>query len=334
MGVVGRHLTSTLLATTPHVVSTFGNHNRVTAQLGATLPPSQQHRLRAGPDQFTPESATGTHPDVVVVATPNRSHLRIAQYWTAQGSDVITLTDDLDVTKRLLGLGSPSQTGTRLVVGAGMMPGLTCALAGLAARTLDSVTELHLAKHGTGGPACARQHHRALRTTARNLRDGDMERRAGGSGRELVWFPEPIEGADCYFAELPDPLLLERAHLGLERATARIAANRRDRFTSFLPALLPPHAEGGIGAVRLEARGTDREGRFTTLVFGATGKPGVVGAATAHAVAQFLLNSPKDLVTPGAMGVGELRADSAILPHLRDAGVTLETFEGTDSSDH
>ena len=40
--------------------------------------------------------------------------------------------------------------------------------------------------------------------------DGQWVRRPGGSGRELVWFPEPIAGADCYRAALPDPILLHQ----------------------------------------------------------------------------------------------------------------------------
>ena len=31
--------------------------------------------------------------------------------------------------------------------------------------------------------------------------------RAGGSGRELCWFPDPIGAVDCYRPALPDPLL-------------------------------------------------------------------------------------------------------------------------------
>ena len=93
-------------------------------------------------------------------------------------------------------------------MGAGFSPGYTCLLARHAAARLDSVDEIHVARSGTGGPACARQHHRALAGTAVDWRDGEWQERRAGSGRELCFFPDPIGAADCYRAELPDPFVL------------------------------------------------------------------------------------------------------------------------------
>ena len=123
-----------------------------------------------------------------------------------------------------------------------------------------SVDEIHVARLGTGGPACARQHHDSLGGTALDWRDGGWQRRAAGSGRELSWFPDPIGAADCYRAALPDALLLVPAFPGVGRVTARLAATRRDRLTARLPMLRPPHPEGGLGAVRVEVRGRGHEG--------------------------------------------------------------------------
>ncbi len=146
------------------------------------------------------------------------------------------------------------------MVGAGFAPGLTCVLAAHGAARLDRVEEIHVAKSGTGGPACARQHHRAIGRGAIDWRDGGWEQRSGGSGRELCWFPDPIGAQDCYRAALPDALVLVPAFPGIRRVTARVSATRRDRLTARLPMLWPTHPEGGPGAVRVELRGTRGRG--------------------------------------------------------------------------
>ena len=65
--------------------------------------------------------------------------------------------------------------------GAGFAPGLTCVLAAHGAARFDQVDEIHVAKSGTGGPACARQHHRAARPRAPRL----ARRRLGAAPRRL-----------------------------------------------------------------------------------------------------------------------------------------------------
>ncbi|MGA0802850.1 MAG: hypothetical protein ACO3Q0_09440, partial [Ilumatobacteraceae bacterium] len=52
--------------------------------------------------------------------------------------------------------------GRSLVVGAAMSPGLSGLLARHLASRFDVVDEIHIAIHGTAGPACAREYHRAL----------------------------------------------------------------------------------------------------------------------------------------------------------------------------
>ena len=89
-----------------------------------------------------------------------------------------------------------------------------------------------------------------------------------------MWFPEQA-GADCYRINRPDTLLIARAFPGLRFATTRAAASRRDRFTSWLPMLRPPHPEGTVGAVRVEVRGL-RGGAAETVVVGAVGRPALL----------------------------------------------------------
>ena len=194
---------------------------------------------------------------------------------------VVSASDAMVDVRALLDLGPDAKArGVPLVVGAGFSPGLTCVLARHAAAELDEVDEVHVARLGTGGPACARQHHRALGGTALDWRDGGWLQRQGGSGRELCWFPDPVGAADCYRAALPDALLLVPAFPGVDRVTARLAATRRDRLTARLPMLRKPHPEGAVGAVRVEVRGR-RGSRREIRILGAMDRPAVAAGAVA-----------------------------------------------------
>ena len=53
-------------------------------------------------------------------------------------------------------------SGSTLVVGGGMSPGLSGLMARHLVDQLATADEIHVAIHGTAGPACARSHHRSL----------------------------------------------------------------------------------------------------------------------------------------------------------------------------
>ena len=86
-------------------------------------------------------------------------------------------------------------------------------------------------------------------------RDGRWQSEPAGSGRELCWFPDPIGGLDCYASSSAEPTLMVAAFPTARRITARLAATRRDKATTWLPMLRPPHPEGLLGGVRVEVRG-------------------------------------------------------------------------------
>ncbi len=267
----------------------------------------------------------GDGADLVVVATPAGHQLGPAREAVHRGVPVVTTTDGLDEARRLLLLDQEARySEVPLVVGAGFMPGLSCLLARHGAREFDVVEEIHVAKVGTGGPACARQHHRALRSTALDWRDGRWVRRPGGSGRELVWFPEPVDGRDCYRAELPDAALLVPEFDGVDRVTARMAATRRDRLTSPLPMLWRPHPEGGLGAVRVELRGRSGVER-TVRVFGAVARP-AVAAGTVAAVAALAALAGE--LPVGAHGLAGTDRAGALLRRLAARGLRPSRFVG------
>jgi hypothetical protein len=263
--------------------------------------------------------------DAVVLATPAGSQAAIARRAVHSGVSVVATSNQMSEVRRLLTLDQEARHhGVPVVIGAGFMPGLTGLLARHAATELDHVDEIHVAKVGTGGPACARQHHRALSSTGLDWRDGKWTRRAGGSGRELAYFPDPIGGRDCYRAGLPDALLLVPEFAGVERVTARQAATRRDRLTAPLPMLRPPHAEGGIGAVRVEVRGRVGIER-KVLVMGAIERPAVAaGAVAASATLHVLAGS----ASAGAYGLAGIADYLPLLRAIGDCGVRPMRFEG------
>lgn len=278
----------------------------------------------------TPDGDLRAAVDVVVLASPPGSHAPAAAAAVAAGRHVVSVSDEVDDVRDLLELDDEARRAGRVVaVGAGFAPGLTDVLAAHAATGFDVVDEVHVAKHGTAGPACARQHHRALRGTAIDWRDGAWHERRGGTGRELCWFPDPVGAQDCYRAALPDALLLGRALPGAERITARVSATRRDRLTTPLPMLRKPHPEGTLGAVRVEVRGRRGPGRDAT-VLGALDRPGVAAGTVAALTALAVVRG--DAVRSGAAGLGELLEPVPLLTELARRGVRCAVFEGALSA--
>ncbi len=264
----------------------------------------------------------------VVIATPPGTQVAIARRAVHAAVPVITTSNQTSEVRRLLELDQEARYhSVPAVIGAGFMPGLTCLLASHGAREFDEVDEIHVAKMGTGGPSCARQHHRALSSTGIDWRDGRWTSRTGGSGRELVWFPDPVGGRDCYRAAMPDALLLVPHFPGVQRVTARQAATRRDRLTAPLPMLRRPHPEGGIGGIRVELRGRVGVER-RVVVLGAIERPAVAAGAMAATVTLRAVNGG---LVPGAYGLAALDNPVELLSSLASRGVKPERFEGAST---
>lgn len=283
----------------------------------------------ADPDRVgvaTAEAALADGVGVVVLALTPGAHGRLAERGLEAGASVVSTSDQVGDVTALLALDAEAQErGRTVVVGAGFAPGLTCVLTAHAAARFDQVDEVHVAKVGTGGPACARQHHDALRGEALDWRDGGWVHRRSGSGRELCWFPDPVGPEDCYRAALPDAMLLVPSFPGVRRVTARVGANRRDRFTARLPMLRRPHPEGGVGAVRVEVRGQRGQGR-DVVVLGAMDRPAVAAGAVAALAALWVDEGRFDA---GASGLASLVAPAAFLAELAGRGVKAAVFDGS-----
>ena len=264
---------------------------------------------------------------VVVVATSS-PQAPLAKILLDLGHHVVCTGDDVEDTRELLQLDEIARQEKRiLVVGATACPGLSGLLVAELAPRVDTIDEIHVAFHGTDGSGCARQHHRALAGDAIGWHDGDWIDRPSGSGRELLWFPEPLGGKDCYRAELPEPLLLHRSFPEVSRISARMSATRRDRFTARLPMMSPPHAEGGVGGVRVEIRGS-LNGERCTEVAGVAERTGIIAGAVAASSAVALLNNSDILFGVVTLGDGRLN-DRALLDDVIRRGITVFEYIGS-----
>ena len=280
-----------------------------------------------GPRAVPVDEPDPTRADLVVAAMPANRQSDLGRRTVAAGRHLVSTADSVAAVHQLLDLDAEArERGVTVAVGAGFSPGLSCLLARHAAAELEAVDEIHVAKHGTGGPACARQHHAALRGAGLDWRDHAWRRRPPGSGRELSFFPDPIGGADCYRASLPDALLLVPAFPAVGRVTARLAATRRDRLTASLPMLRPPHAEGRIGGLRVEVRGR-RGVTHDTIVLGAVDRPAVAAGTIAGLTARWIIGGR--IEQTGACGLASLVEPLPFLRELARTGVRAAVFEGT-----
>ncbi len=268
--------------------------------------------------------------DAVLIATPADQY-QLAADCVRAGVPVVATTDSVRDVELILGLHAEAlRVGVPVVVSAGFAPGLTDVLAVHAAGLFEVVREVHTAKLGTAGPACARQHHAALSSESVDWRDGAWLRRPGGSGRELVWFPDPIGGADCYRAAVPDALLLHRLFPEAERLSGRVAATRRDRLTSRLPMMRKPHAEAGPGAVRVEVRGSSN-GEENTVILACMDRPSVAAGSVAAVTVGALISglARRADTASGVFGLGQFVDSTEFLRELATRGVRCARFEGT-----
>lgn len=261
---------------------------------------------------------------VVVLAGPS-PHFSLAKELLERNVSIVSTSDDNADCLNLLSLADLAKKNNQtLIVGAASSPGMSGLLVRNLSKLFDEIDEVHTALHGTGGPACARQHHRALSGQSVGWHDGEWLRRPAGSGRELCWFPEPVGAYDCYRGELPDPLLIKRAFPELSRVTARVSATRRDRVFARLPMLIPPQAEGGMGGLRVEVRGMKNAERVVEVV-GVAERVGQVAGVVAASVALSISNG--EISQRGSFVLGELALpNESILSRVLSSGVQAHSF--------
>jgi hypothetical protein len=267
--------------------------------------------------------------DVAVLSLPSGSHAALAEDAMARGAHVVSISDSVGDVEALLSLdAAAAKAGRSIVVGAAYSPGLSCLLAKHVGALFDVVEEIHIARSGTGGPACAQQLHKARTGASLDWWDQAWRRRPGGSGRELVWFPDAMGARDCYRGALPDALLLASEFAEVDRITARVAGTRRDRLTAMLPMLRRPHQDGGPGGIRVEVRGRRGSSRRTE-VLGVLDDPSAAAAAVAAVAAERLVGGTEPT---GAWGLARVDDTVPWLSSLAARGVRAAAYEGVDQA--
>ncbi len=316
-GVVGSRVAESLSVELPTSIAVYDSSQIIAQRLASRL---------SGTNPLIKASSRSElhHVKVIVLAGP-LPHAPVAKEFLEKGVSVVSTSDDIADCLNLLSLSDlASEKKVTLIIGAASSPGMSGLLVRNLSKAFDSVDEVHIALHGTGGPACARQHHRALSGQSIGWHDGEWLRRPAGSGRELCWFPEPVGAYDCYRGELPDPLLIKRAFPELVRVTARVSATRRDRVFARMPMLIPPRAEGGMGGLRVEVRGT-KNGERVVDVVGVAERVGQVAGVVGGCVARSI--SVDEISQPGAFVLGELSLpNEVLLSRVLACGVQAHSF--------
>lgn len=229
--------------------------------------------------------------DLAVLTTESMHQVQVAERLVRRGIGVVSTADRPRAVRTLWTLDALAQQHeTPVVVGAACAPGLSTLLVAKLAEGLDQIDAITTARFGTGGPACAREHHRSMAAEAWEVQDATGRLARGGSGRTLVWFPEPAGPQDCYRAGLAEPFLLQQAFPQARRIQSLQAATRRDRATARLPMLRPPHPEGLVGSVWVEVRGCTTQGGVEHRVLAASAPQASAAAAVAAVVGHDLVN--------------------------------------------
>jgi len=153
--------------------------------------------LNRSPALYTHKQRTEYLKHQVVVLACAAPHTQIATMLIDEGISVVSVSDSVTDVMALLALQDRAvEHNARLIVGAACVPGMSGLLVSHVAKAFDVMDEVHVAVHGTGGPACAREHHDSLSGRAFGWHDGEWIERPDGSGRELCWFPEPVASRD------------------------------------------------------------------------------------------------------------------------------------------
>ncbi len=279
------------------------------------------------PDLTAALEAVGDGPSktAVILTSPPGDHPELAGTALAAGAIVVSTADSVDDVSGLLALDATArERDLAVVVGTGFSPGLSCVLAAFAARSFEQVDEVHVAKVGSGGPACHRQRVEASRVKGPEWAGGKWVDQTS-SGRQLCWFPDPIGGVDCYRGALAEPLLIAPAFPGVTRVTAHVGAGRFDRLFARLPELRRVQRESELGALRVEVRGSQGVARATRVI-GAIDRPAVASGAVTALAARWAVDGR--LLSTGAAGLARMVDPGPFLASLADRGVKVAIFEG------
>ncbi len=216
-------------------------------------------------------------------------------------------------------------SGTPVVTGCGLGPGLTDVLARHAAADLDQVEAVHVARVGAAGPACVEATRLARRATPGEWRGGEW-RADPGFGPELLWFPEPIGARECRLV-----------HTGVVACATAVPAAGHVTVRLGVPPTVGRLRRGfgrdpkdrGWGAARVEVTGR-RGPAAASVVYGVVDRTAVVTGVVLAVAALGLAGDHALGLTPtaGLHGLGAVTEPVPFLTELARRGVTAAAFEG------
>lgn len=266
----------------------------------------------------------------VAVAVPGELDARIVERGIEGRVPVATCGEHPRSVGRLLDLHAAAvESGTTVVVGAGLAPGLSEVLARFAAGHLDEVEEVHVARYGAAGPASGRWRRRSARSPSRELLGGAWVEQRAATGRRLVDFPSPVGTQECRRAAAAVPRLLATTLPALATATFRSSLRRSDVLTGRVAP-----AEGGgsrLGGLVVDLRGRRGSAREVVTLGAVDHLAVVTGTVLAVAAAAAGGALPELGSEPGVGPASVLVEPVPFLAELAARGVRAAEFEGTDA---
>jgi hypothetical protein len=321
-GAVGRRAARTLVETEGvERVLVADKHAGRAAQLAEALGPEGE-AIEWSPADPLPDGVAG-----VAVAADGSVERAVVERALERRVPVACASDDPDGVRSLLDLDDAArEAGTAVAAACGIAPGLSDVLARHAADALEIVAEVHVARAGWAGPECAGRLRRAHRGVALEWRDGTWVRERAGSGRQLVWFPQPVGGLDCRRAASAQAQLLVDALPRLARVSMRVARGQAEGRRR--PGRRPVDTEGDWGAAWVEVRG--RRGRAEeVLVYGVVDRMAFAAGTVLGVATAWLAGLEESSVTQaGVHGLGALVEPVPFLAELARRGVKAAAFEG------
>lgn len=289
--------------------------------------------LQDGAEPWVFDEGGALPPDVDAVASavPADADVAFARAAVDRGVHYASAADDAATLRALIDLDAVARgRGARVLAGCGLAPGLADVLVVHAAGLFDSVDEVHIARFGVGGPACADAARRAQHEPNAEWREGALVH-GRHRGAELIWFPDPVGGRECDLVA-NGVELLAAAVPGVQRVTMRLGAPPTRRFPP--SARWPAGGRGrnalpGFGAVRAEVWGwTGR--RRDTVVYGVIERTAVAAGTVLGLSTAWLAGALDGLgeVAPGASGLGVAVKPVPFLAELARRGVKAAVFEG------
>jgi hypothetical protein len=282
---------------------------------------------RAEAIEWSPADPLPPEVTAVAVAAEAGAERAVVERALERRVPVACSSDDPDGVRSLLDLDDAArEAGAAVAAACGLAPGLSDVLARHAADALEVATEVHVARAGWAGPECAGRLNRAHRGVALEWRNGAWVRERAGSGRQMVWFPDPVGGLDCRRAASAQAQLLVGALPRLARASMRVAggqaAGHRRRARG------QTDSEGGWGAAWVEVRG--RRGRAEeVLVYGVVDRMAFAAGTVLGVATAWLAGLGESSVTQaGVHGLGALVEPVPFLAELARRGVKAAAFEG------